>query len=208
MSNYTRRSSYWQGKDSLSDSDPEKIISGDDFDDEFELIETAINTKANIGDFQAVYPVGSIYMNASNSANPGTLLGFGTWTSIGAGRMLMGDDGATNTYEAGDTGGSADSVLISHTHTTTVTDPGHTHVIGVDDQVYSQGNFTSVGSFSYDSDSNPSGGGQYVKVRNAANNSDLETTGVTVSNSTEGTGSGTGENLPPYLVVYMWKRTA
>ena len=48
MSDYNRRSSYWQGKDSLSDSDPEKIISGDDFDDEFELIETAINTKADV----------------------------------------------------------------------------------------------------------------------------------------------------------------
>ena len=48
MSDYNRRSSYWQGKDSLSDSDPEKIISGDDFDDEFELIETAVNTKADV----------------------------------------------------------------------------------------------------------------------------------------------------------------
>lgn len=29
------------------------------------------------------YPIGSVYSNASDSTNPGTLLGFGTWTSIG-----------------------------------------------------------------------------------------------------------------------------
>ena len=38
------------------------------------------------------YPVGSIYMNCSNATNPGTLLGFGTWSSFGAGRVLIGLD--------------------------------------------------------------------------------------------------------------------
>ena len=41
---------------------------------------------------QAVYPVGSIYINAASSTNPGTLLGFGTWAAFGAGRVIVGLD--------------------------------------------------------------------------------------------------------------------
>ena len=32
------------------------------------------------------YPIGSVYINASNSTNPASLLGFGTWVVFGAGR--------------------------------------------------------------------------------------------------------------------------
>jgi hypothetical protein len=39
-------------------------------------IPTVINT------LSTGYPIGSIYMNGLNSANPGTLLGFGTWTAV------------------------------------------------------------------------------------------------------------------------------
>jgi hypothetical protein len=34
----------------------------------------------------SLYPVGSIYINATSAINPATLLGFGTWTAFGAGR--------------------------------------------------------------------------------------------------------------------------
>jgi len=44
MSNYTKQIS-WSGKDALSDSDPEKVISGGDFDTEFSAVQTAINSK-------------------------------------------------------------------------------------------------------------------------------------------------------------------
>jgi type IV secretory pathway VirJ component len=40
----------------------------------------------------AVYPVGSIYSNATNSTNPATLLGFGTWAVFGAGKVMVGID--------------------------------------------------------------------------------------------------------------------
>jgi len=39
---------------------------------------------------QLIYPVGSIYTNASNATNPATLFGFGTWVAFGAGRVLIG----------------------------------------------------------------------------------------------------------------------
>ena len=47
----------------------------------------AASTSAGVA---GAYPVGSIYMNASNATNPATLLGFGTWTALAPGRMLLG----------------------------------------------------------------------------------------------------------------------
>jgi microcystin-dependent protein len=92
----------------------------------------------------------------------------------------------------GATGGSANAVVVSHTHTATssVADPGHAHTI-VDGQVNTRTNpfFNWVGT-----------GGASVGVSGA--NTNTNTTGITVSttNSTEGV-SGTNQNLPPYLGI-------
>tara|TARA_Y100000114_G_C11754518_1_gene326148 strand:+ start:31 stop:747 length:717 start_codon:yes stop_codon:yes gene_type:complete len=72
---------------------------------------------------QAVYPVGSIYINASVATNPGTLLGFGTWVAFGAGRVMVGIDSSDTDFDAAEeTGGSKTKTLSiseipSHTHT-------------------------------------------------------------------------------------------
>ena len=47
MSNYNIAIN-WSGKDALADSDPDKIISGDDFNTEFTAVKTAVNTKAEL----------------------------------------------------------------------------------------------------------------------------------------------------------------
>jgi len=99
--------------------------------------------------------------------------------------------GAGNTYSVSQTGGSADLIVVSHTHTATVTDPTHNHletnyVVGV--QTGSTYTVFGVGS----GVSSP----QYT-----ANAS----TGVTVANSSTGT-SGTGANIPPYYALaYIMK---
>lgn len=60
-----------------------------------------------------IYPVGSVYINASVSTNPGTLLGVGTWTAI-TDRMIV---GVGSTFaSAGLTGGNV-TIDLSHTHT-------------------------------------------------------------------------------------------
>lgn len=68
------------------------------------------------------YPVGSIYINASVSTNPATLLGFGTWSAFGAGRTLVGiDSGDTDFDTVEETGGAK-------THTLDLTQiPAHSH---------------------------------------------------------------------------------
>jgi len=138
---------------------------------------------------QNAYPVGSVYTNANNATNPSTLLGFGTWLSFGAGRVPVGVDGSDilfNTPEK--TGGSKDATVVSHSHTATVNDPGHSHTTNA--QYLFQGGGISGG-----------GTGHGTATINPS------TTGITVSNSTEGS-SGTNANVQPYITVYMWKRTA
>jgi hypothetical protein len=146
---------------------------------------------------QAAYPVGSIYMSTV-STNPNTLFGFGTWVAFGAGRVLLGDGGG---YSAGATGGSADAITVSHTHTasTSISDPGHVHNrSGSTPNDFNRGSLPP-GIIWLGDDS--SYGNQNVPV-------DTATTGITASTSITSTGSsGTGANLQPYVVVYMWNRT-
>jgi hypothetical protein len=88
---------------------------------------TAIATTAFVqAAIALLYPVGSIYTNATVSTNPATLLGFGTWTAFGAGRVMVGFDSGNALFDtAEETGGSADAITVSHTHTATSTDAGH-----------------------------------------------------------------------------------
>lgn len=149
----------------------------------------------------ASYPIGSVYINATSAVNPSTLLGFGTWVAFGAGRVMVGLDAGNALFDtAEETGGSADAIVVSHTHTATVTDPGHSHDPATGFQ-YVTSPFTGDGSID---GSATTGTGQ----RNATfTASATNTTGITVANSTTGS-SGTNANLQPYITVRMWKRTA
>ena len=219
MSNYTKATNF-ATKDTLPTGDSNKIVKGTEIDNEFNAISGAISSKADIASptftgtpaaptatagssttqiattafvtaaLSAVYPVGSIYINATSSTNPATLLGFGTWTAFGAGRVMVGLDASDALFDtAEETGGSKDAVVVSHTHTATVTDPGHSHVA----------NFVrnATGAFSSTSGSN---------LTNVAN-TNTAVTDISVANSTTGV-SGTNANVQPFIVVRMWKRTA
>ena len=103
--------------------------------------------------------------------------------------------GAGSTYAVAATGGSANAIVVSHTHTanSAVTDPGHTHVI--------TNSSTTL--------TNNAGGAGYANNFFAFGTLTLSsnTTGITVSttNSTEGA-SGTNANLPPYYALaYIMK---
>lgn len=227
MSNYTKATNF-ATKDTLSTGDSNKIVKGTELDNEFNSISGAISSKADIASptftgtpagptatagtsttqfattafvtvaLAAVYPVGSIYINATSSSNPSSLLGFGTWTAFGAGLVMVGLDAGNVAFDtAEETGGSADAIVVSHTHTatstSTVTDPSHTH------QTLGFGGGSSNGIGSIDTDN----------ANNQTSNSAV--TGITVATATTNasTGSsGTNANLQPYITVRMWKRTA
>ena len=143
----------------------------------------------------SAYPIGSVYINATNNTNPATLLGFGTWTAFGAGRVMVGFNGSDPLFDAAEeTGGSKDAIVVSHTHTATVTDPGHAHSTAL----YYRPHSASGAAQQYAQ--NTTGFGSQISTNSAS-------TGITVSNSTEGS-SGTNANLQPYITCYFWKRTA
>tara|TARA_R100001530_G_scaffold1847_1_gene3144 strand:- start:5946 stop:6629 length:684 start_codon:yes stop_codon:yes gene_type:complete len=218
----------WSGKDALADTNPDKVISGGDFNTEFLAVKTAVNSKADLANTSQIitaatasagtdtnqvattafvedaisterttvlgnmYPVGSIFTTTNNYADAAAVasaLGVGTWVAYAAGRVLVGVGSGTDNqpspetvaFSAGATGGE-----YNHTLTTAET-PAHTHSMG-----------TQV-SF----------------------NVSLDDRQVTVldpfwsgfgGGSARATGSiGSGDehnNLQPYVVVYMWNRTA
>jgi hypothetical protein len=196
MSDYTKLTNF-AVKDGYTTGNPAKVIKGTEIDDEFNAISTAIATKYDSSDLSTIqnslYPVGSIYINATNSANPSTLLGFGTWVAFGAGRVPVGFDASNSLFNAAEkTGGSANAIVVSHTHTASVTDSGHDH-----DYYRSNINVSTT----------PGGAFQVVNTGEALTQTSTETTGITVTNSTTGS-SGTDANYQPFITVYMWKRTA
>lgn len=146
---------------------------------------------------QALFPVGSIYTNASVSTNPGTLLGFGTWSAFGAGRVMVGYDSGNALFDAAEeTGGSADAIVVSHTHTfaaTTSTDGAHTHTCDMGNGESGSGHFTDSGTYDRDND-----------IPGTAGSHSHTISGTTASSGS----SATNANYQPYITVYMWKRTA
>jgi len=159
---------------------------------------TALATTAFVqAALSAIYPVGSIYTNASDSTNPATLLGFGTWVAFGAGRVPVGYDSGNALFDTlEETGGSADAITVSHTHTATSTDSGHTHSIS-----------TPVTGLT----SGGSSGWQGANTGNSytASASVTGSTQATITTTVASTGSsGTNANYQPYITVAMWKRTA
>ena len=128
-----------------------------------------------------VYPIGSIYINANTATNPASLLGFGTWVRYGNGRVLVSQDGSQSEFNSlGETGGAK-------THTLTVNQlPAH-H--------FNYESFVSSGVTNHANqlhrDSNYRG--SYNRRSRTTN-----TLG----------GNQPHNNLQPYIVVYMWRRTA
>jgi microcystin-dependent protein len=94
--------------------------------------------------------------------------------------------GAGNTYAVGATGGTADAIVVSHTHsaTSSVTDPGHFHLSS------GTNGGSQTGFLSSDGDNTP----QLPTT--------TETTGITVGTTVASAGvSGTGANIPPYYAL-------
>jgi len=227
MADYTKATNF-TAKDGLSTGNPSKIVKGTEIDTELTAVSNAIASKSNINSptftgtpaaptassgtnttqlattafvtaaLGAIYPVGSIYINATSASNPNTLLGFGTWTAFGAGRVMVGLDAGDALFDtAEETGGSKDAIVVSHTHTatSTVTDPGHSH----------------TSSVFYNDASTPRNAfrASHASVDETSVSTNSNTTGITVATTNTSTGSsGTNANVQPFIVVRMWKRTA
>ena len=171
------------------------------------------------------YPVGSIYMSVVET-NPAELFG-GTWEAIAPGRVLLGA-GKYNSivgYTAGTTGGRIDHVLTSsnipkHTHTVEIEQAvqSHLHKNGVFDEA-AAGNgpistnygatklYPTATQHVMAADSSAYNTNTMLYMGNTSGASTTHTHDVTVGYY--GTSSPAAISvMQPYLVVYMWKRTA
>ena len=137
------------------------------------------------------YPVGSIYMSVNNTS-PATLFGGGTWIQL-KDRFLL---GAGDTYTAGDTGGEAEHTLIENEL------PKIEATANMRAPYYSGGDFKLITGTS----------GHFTEVQattantsscgSVSNNTKLQTLKMSFGNNQS------HNNMPPYLVIYMWQRTA
>lgn len=161
---------------------------------------TEIDAGLVVPDPMASWPVGSIFMNTSGT-NPNTLLGGGTWVRWGKGRMPVSLDEAQTEFDAvEETGGEKTHVLTeaempTHNHSGTAASAGdHTH------QYYDQGlgSWVNVGT-----------GAGRAAMPDEGERTTIGAGAHTHTVTTENKGGGAAHNnLPPYITVYMWKRTA
>ena len=214
MSNYNIQVP-WSGKDSLNDTDPDKVVSGGDFNTEFSAVKIAVNSKADLAGSasqafsattasaavnttqvattqyvttaiaataasiaNAVYPVGSIFTTVTAYANSAAVV-----NAIGGGTWVAFGAGRVLVgLDANQT--EFDTVSEeggAKTHALSIAElPAHTH------------------SFTYANRGDAFGGSYAMSVT---------TGGLTRTTSSQGSGTA-HNNLQPYIVVYMWKRTA
>lgn len=163
---------------------------------------------------QLVHPVGSLYWS-SNSTSPATLFG-GTWEQI-KDKFIY----AAGTYSAGTTGGAGTVTL------TTANLPNHSHKLtnGTAKFTGTSGTTSAVQPHLY-LGSYSGNWGQvaiHAKEKGYASTDSIDwaydygvekhshtfTPSGSISGQTDSTGSGTSFSImPPYLVMYCWKRTA
>jgi hypothetical protein len=208
MANYIKVVDF-AAKDSLPTLDPQKIVRGSEIDAEFSAIQTAVATKADLASpaftgsptstTQAVSSNGQQIATTAfvRSIVPaGLVMGWsGSVVNIPSGWVFCDGTngtpdlrdkfivGAGGSYAVGASGGSADAVVVAHTHG--ITDPGHSHSMNASLQEVASGSldvWQQSGPFSTGS----------------------ATTGITINS--EGV-SGTNANLPPYYALCFIMKT-
>lgn len=142
----------------------------------------------------AIHPVGSIYLS-TDSTSPALLFG-GTWEQIENVFLLA----AGSSYSAGQTGGEATHLLTAaesgQKSVTTASNGSHSHTATTKySNKYAQGT-NRLGAW-------PGGSDDSYTTTDVIASNGAHTHTISGSNA-----SSAHNNMPPYLAVYMWKRTA
>jgi hypothetical protein len=155
---------------------------------------TASAARTNLDVAQAVYAVPSggiiLWSGSTGSIPTGWFLCNGSNSTPDLrSRFVV---GAGSTYAVNATGGSADAITVSHTHTATSTDSGHTHgftnFLAPDNTGGGKAAFTNFDN---------QGSSTYI--------TDSSTAIISTTNASTGS-SGTNANLPPYFALaYIMK---
>lgn len=165
------------------------------------------------------FPVGAVFI-AVVSTNPNTLLGYGTWSAFGAGKVLIGlDSGDTDFDTVEETGGAKTKAISAHADTAVSDHSAHTHSVTSNVAVANHTNVAVPGTATTAVKVGTSGTNAAAQththtistiahsVTNNAVNSGNPS--ATLTHSVTQPSAHTDLNVvQPYIVVYMWKRTA
>ena len=181
-----------------------------------------------------VYPIGSIYLSTTD-AHPGTLFNFGTWEAIASGRMLIGLDANDGELNAAAKIGGTKTVTLTEAQlpVVTVTQQAHTHLQDAHTHVQDAHNHIqnshfhtlpvgptddTVATFDRaDAGSNASGAnattnvGTTTATNQAATATNQNATAVNQTATAVNNSFGGGQahsNMPPFYVVFMFRRTS
>lgn len=154
---------------------------------------TSLDRRLALLEARQPFAVGAIYTNVTG-VNPATELGYGTWAAFGGGRMPVGYSAGDPDFDAAeDTGGAK-------THALTVAEmPAHSHVQDPHSHTYASQTATTGSISSYEHGA--------IDTSSAAAESSISTNPATATNQSTGGGSA-HNNMPPFIVVHFWKRTA
>lgn len=151
--------------------------------------------------FDMIYPVGSIYISASDAVDPNGLFIGTTWERFANGKTLIGVDEEDEDFATvGLEGGSKDAVVVKHSHSVTgeaASAGAHTH---------------TVKGTSAKTDGTPDGlcetWNNRTQDRNGSTTSNGAHTHTVTGTAGEVGEDGTGKNLQPFITVFMWQRVA
>ena len=149
------------------------------------------------------FPIGGIIMWSGNQAtvpngwaicNGGTVNGIATPNLVD--KFVV---GAGSSYSVGNSGGSPNAVVVSHTHA--LTDPGHGHFFVMDDNLSGLSNSNLGGKIGLQRLDKLSGGGaDGGGDLHLYSTSNTDKTNITIASASSDT--GTNKNLPPYYALY------
>ena len=199
----------WSGKDALGDTDPDKVISGGDFNTEFLAVKTAVNSKANLGGSASQAFLSTTASAGTNTTQVATTAfvtsalaaqvaypvgAIFTTTTVYANSAAVVNAIGGTTWTAFGAGKVLVGVDASDSDFNTVEETGgaKTHTLSIAE--------LPAHTHSYDR--------QNTSTDNISIDDITRTTGGNSSATSGATGSGSAHNnVQPYITVYMWKRT-
>ena len=218
MSNYNLQVS-WSGKDALSDSDADKVISGGDFNTEFTAVKTAVNSKADLNG-SASETFSAVTASAGTNTTQVATTAFVTTAVAAVDLSAVYPVGAIFTTVTAYANSAAVVAVIGGT--TWVSFAAGKMIIGVDtgdtdfDTVEETGGAKThtLTEAELPAHSHDYAGGEYTGANDygtnmSVNNLGSTTDGRSTNFNSETVGSDTAHSIMnPYITVYMWKRTA
>lgn len=135
----------------------------------------------------ALNPIGTI-REFNVSTNPATLLGFGTWSAYGTGRVTVAIDAGQTEFDTVDETGGAKTVTLTAAQSGL---PAHPHTVGI--------KLSSTEAAGYGLKVSPDG----FTDRAMVSGDSTSTSTVSAANA-----SSAHTNLQPYIVVYRWVRVS